>query len=135
MYRIIQDVSKAILDGLQEKYLEFPTREQWEVIADNYQHAWKLPNCLGALDGKHIRLRCPPHSGSLYYNYNKFYSVVLMAACDAFGRFTWLNCGNYGNLMKHAIIEKFVKQKLSRGVKSATLALLVINFGVLFNQS
>lgn len=52
-----------------------------------------MPNCLGPVDGKHIRIRCPRHSGSLYFNYKKYFSMVLMALCNALGRFTWANFG------------------------------------------
>ena len=56
-----------------------------------------MPNCLGPVDGKHIRIQCPPNSGSLYFNYKKYFSMVLMASCDAIGRFTWANFGFPGN--------------------------------------
>jgi len=38
---------------------------------------------LGALDGKHIRVQKPWNSGSFFYNYKQFFSVVLMAVVDA----------------------------------------------------
>ena len=39
-----------------------------------------MPNCCGAIDGKHIAIKKP---GSLYFNYKKFFSFVLMAVVDA----------------------------------------------------
>lgn len=104
MYKIIPEVSTAINAALGEKFLAFPSSDQWKRISENFYHRWNIPNCLGALDGKHIRLKNPAHGGSLYYNYKKFYSIVLMACCDAFGRFTWLNCGSYGTLYLFYII-------------------------------
>lgn len=42
-------------------------------IAYKYPHTLKikpfLPNCIGALDGKHVCLIQPPESGFMYYNY------------------------------------------------------------------
>ncbi|KAB0790151.1 hypothetical protein PPYR_15525, partial [Photinus pyralis] len=39
----------------------------------------KFPHCLGSIDGKHIRIKCPTHSGIMFYNYKQYFSVVLQA--------------------------------------------------------
>ena len=51
-----------------------------------------LPN-LGALDGKHVAIKRPVDSGSIFYNYTGFYSIVLMALVDAKYNFVWIYVG------------------------------------------
>ena len=51
----------------------------------------------GALDGKHANCKCPPNSGSLYYNYKGFYSVVLMSLVDADYKFIWADISGMGS--------------------------------------
>lgn len=59
---------------------------------------WQFPNCLGAIDGRHMRIQAPPNSGSNFYNYKQFFSMVLLATCDATYKFTWIDIGQYGSI-------------------------------------
>lgn len=51
-------------------------------IAEGFSNRWNLPHCIGAVDGKHIRIKAPAKSGSVYYNYKEYFSIVLMAVVD-----------------------------------------------------
>ena len=73
-----------------------PTKEQWEQIAIDFEKNANFPHCIGAVDGKHIRLIKPAESGSMYYNYKHFFSVVLMAIADCNYRFIYVDIGSYG---------------------------------------
>ncbi|XP_074871522.1 uncharacterized protein LOC142023941 [Carettochelys insculpta] len=46
-----------------------------------------FPNCFGALDGTHIPIHAPEHSGVRYLNRKGYHSVVLQALVDSQGHF------------------------------------------------
>lgn len=76
--------------------MPLPTKQQWKEIADRFWYLWNLPNCIGAIDGKHVRIEKLPNSGSRNFNYKGYHSLVLMACCDADGLFTMVESGFAG---------------------------------------
>ncbi|CAJ0918146.1 unnamed protein product [Ranitomeya imitator] len=73
-----------------------PTEEMWMGIAEKFWSMCDFPNCLGAVDGKHIRIIKPSRTGSEYFNYKKYFSVVLMAIPDADCHFIAVDIGAFG---------------------------------------
>ncbi|XP_070188769.1 uncharacterized protein [Littorina saxatilis] len=95
---VVRDVCQAIIDEYVDEMLVCPsTPEGWRAVADKFFQRWNFPNTCGALDGKHVACRCPPKSGSLYFNYKGFYSIVLMALVDADYKFIWADIGGTGS--------------------------------------
>nr|XP_026695263.1 uncharacterized protein LOC104265542 [Ciona intestinalis] len=72
---ILKETCSAIWNVLGPKYVKPPTSEDWIKIAEDFEQIWNFPNCLGALDGKHIRIKSPPNSGSEFYNYKGYFSI------------------------------------------------------------
>ena len=74
-----------------------PTKENWQRVESGFSIKWNFPNCVGALDGKHVVMKAPAKSGSLFHNYKGTFSIVLMALVDSSYRFTFMDIGDYGS--------------------------------------
>ncbi|KAJ8349410.1 hypothetical protein SKAU_G00245400 [Synaphobranchus kaupii] len=94
--KIVPEVAKAIWEGLVHEYMPVPKEEDWRAIAKEFGERWNFPNCLGAIDGKHVVIQAPSNSGSLFYNYKGTYSIVLLAVVDANYCFRAIDVGAYG---------------------------------------
>jgi hypothetical protein len=73
-----------------------PSKKRWLEISERFLKNSDFPNCIGAIDGKHVRVVKPKHSGSLYYNYKHYCSIQLLAICDANYCFTYVEIGDFG---------------------------------------
>ncbi|XP_071579909.1 uncharacterized protein [Temnothorax nylanderi] len=98
VHAIIPETCQAIWEVLQPIFLPAMDENSWKKVVDGFLEKWQFPNCIGAIDGKHVRIKAPPMSGFQYYNYKGFFSIVLLAACDADYKFTWVDIGQYGSI-------------------------------------
>ena len=94
---IVTRVCDAIWTELVNKVMPEPTQQDWEEIETGFRLRWNFPNCCRAVDGKHIVVRQPPGSGSLFFIYKNYFSIVLMAVVDAGYQFIMIDVGNYGS--------------------------------------
>jgi hypothetical protein len=94
----VPEVCAAIMEEYEAEVLRCPnTVQEWLQVAQQFQTRWNVPHALGALDGKHVRLKNPPKAGSQYYNYKGYFSMVLMALVDANYKFLWVEIGTPGS--------------------------------------
>ncbi|RXN39369.1 nuclease HARBI1 [Labeo rohita] len=108
----------AIEKRMMSTHIPPPTEDQWKAIASKFWDKWKFPNCLGAIDGKHITIKAPPNSGSLFFNYKKTFSIVLLALVDADYRFTYIQVGDFGRASDGGV---YGSSRLGRGMEAKTL--------------
>ncbi|XP_064475737.1 uncharacterized protein LOC135389632 [Ornithodoros turicata] len=62
---------------LKDLYMKPPSPTEWAEISKGFAERWQLPNCIGAVDGKHVRIVAPKRTDSLYYNYKVPFTCAL----------------------------------------------------------
>lgn len=97
------------------KEIPKPTIETFKNNAAAFATKWNYPNAVAAIDGKHVRIQCPSRSGSLYFNYKEYFSIVLLALVDANSRFIAIDVGSYGREGDAGI---FSKSKFGQAIRS-----------------
>lgn len=95
---IVHETCREIYLELKDEHLQMPkTHERWVQIMKEFERSWNFPNCVGALDGKHIVIKKPAKSGSIYINYKKSFSIILLAVVDANYKFIYTDVGAPGS--------------------------------------
>ncbi|PNF38452.1 hypothetical protein B7P43_G04032 [Cryptotermes secundus] len=101
-------------------HMPVPNVECFKKVAKDYFEKWNFPNCLGSIDGKHIRLKSPAKSGSIFFNYKQFFSIVLLAIVDAKYRFLMVDVGAYG---KDSDAGVFCNSVIHQNIRNGSLPL------------
>lgn len=105
--KIVKETCEGIWMALKDVYLKAPSKtEDWMKISKEFEKNWNFPNCLGALDGKHVSIVCPRNAGSGFYNYKHFHSIVLLAICDAKYCFSMVDVGGFGRDNDASILQE-----------------------------
>lgn len=89
--------------------------EKWIREADLFQTQRQFPHCLGAIDGKHVLIQKPAHSGSTYFNYKGSFSVVLMAVVNAKYKFLSVDVGANGRISDDGVFRNSSFGRLLHG--------------------
>lgn len=96
------------------------TSDEWTCVANEFYDRWNYPNCLGAMDGKHVVIVKPGKSGSTFMNYKHTFSIVLLAVVDAKYRFMYVNVGAQGRISDAGV---YNQSKLSKALERNLLNL------------
>jgi hypothetical protein len=79
--------------------LQLPTSERdWKRIAKVFEVKCNFPNCLGAVDGKHVAIVPPLGAGSYFFNYKGYNTQVLIGIADSNYEFIYFNFGTNGRV-------------------------------------
>ena len=101
--KFVPVVCEAIIEEFSY-LISLPEEEEgWKEKGQSFYTKWNLPHAVGAIDGKHIAIKKPRKSTSLYHNYKGFFSMILLGVVDANYRFIWVNIGANGSTSDCAV--------------------------------
>ena len=80
-HKYIHRVSEAV-SNLSEKLIKWPDFDVQQDISDTIQNTSYIPNCVGFIDGSHIRLQSAPNGDRDYTNRKGYFSIQLQMICD-----------------------------------------------------
>ncbi|VDL76064.1 unnamed protein product [Nippostrongylus brasiliensis] len=93
---IVYEGCRAIMAEFFAEAFPKPTRRTWEENAELFSRLWKYPRGVGSLDGKHFKVFAPHNSGSTYFNYKAYFSLVLLAIVNGGYRIVSFELGGKG---------------------------------------
>jgi hypothetical protein len=117
----VRDVINAIIAEYADEVVQTPTTpDGWRLISDKFGTRWNFWHACGALDGKHIAVKAPANSGTVFHNYKGFFSIIMLALVDADYKFMWIDVGANGSTSDCAV---FNVSELKEALDTDTLGL------------
>ncbi|KAJ8029927.1 hypothetical protein HOLleu_29460 [Holothuria leucospilota] len=59
--KVIPETYEAIIQNNLEEVMTCPsTPEEWKLVTQSFSDRWNFHNTCGAIDGKHVAIKCPP---------------------------------------------------------------------------
>ena len=102
----VRRVWNALWDQLEEEQLPFPAEESWRAINERFKNTARFPNCIGSVDGKHMRVLKYPGSGSMNLNYKLFFFCSSYGRGDSNYRFVYIDVGAYGKDCDSSVFQR-----------------------------
>lgn len=130
---IICETMDVLWSTFAPLHISVPSSNDFIRISQDFQRKWNFPHCLGAIDGRHVHIEKPAKSGSLYYNYKGYHSIVLQAVVDANYKYIFIDVGGFGcqhdaatfkaSQLYRAIVQKKLDFPISSRVENSNLFL------------
>ena len=120
----IKTVCTLLCDHLGPKLISFPsTVEEMDVVANNFEKKFGIPQVIGCVDGTHIPIKKPMENPHDYFCYKMKYSLNCQAICNEKGIFTnvevcWPGSVHDARIYANCSVNKaFIEKRLPRNLK------------------
>jgi len=119
VWEIVKDWCNSIWNSLKATRMPEKMENDWVNIANDFYRRTQFPNCTVAVDGKHIRIKMPTCSVSLFYNYKHLFSIALLALVDT----NYCFIADVGAVGKSSNSDVFKKSNIGRKLESNQLGI------------
>ncbi|KAL2085970.1 hypothetical protein ACEWY4_019290 [Coilia grayii] len=116
VFNCVQDFCNAVISVLLQKHIAIPDSTKLKDMATYFLKRWRVPQCVGAIDGSHIPIIAPEEYPRDFFNRKGWHSIVLQAVVDGKGMF-WDICVGYAGSVHDARVlrQSYLWELLSDG--------------------
>ncbi|XP_061565182.1 uncharacterized protein LOC133419782 [Cololabis saira] len=101
VFNCVQDFCNTVVKVLLPAHIKSPDADKLVELATFFHNRWRVPQCVGAIDGSHLPIIAPEEHARDYYNRKGWHSVILQAVVDGKGLF-WDVCVGFAGSVHDA---------------------------------
>ncbi len=115
VFNCVKDFCNAVNKVLLPVHIKFPDARKWVGYGFSEQR-WRVPQCVGAIDGSHIPIIAPTEYPRDLFNRKGWHSIILQAVVDGKGLFWDLCIGFPGSVHDARVLKQsHLWERLSDG--------------------
>ena len=116
VFNCVQDFCNSVIRVLLPIHITTPDAAKLVEIATFFHNRWRIPQCVGAIDGSHIPIIAPEEYPRDYFNRKGWHSIILQGVVDGRGLF-WDVCVGYAGSVHDARVlrQSHLWEQLSDG--------------------
>ncbi|XP_041950967.1 protein ANTAGONIST OF LIKE HETEROCHROMATIN PROTEIN 1-like [Alosa sapidissima] len=101
VFNCVQEFCDSAIRVLLSKHITTPDAAKLVEMATFFNNHWRMPQCVGAIDGNHIPIIAPEEYPRDYFNRKGWHSIILQGVVDGKGLF-WDVCVGYAGSVHDA---------------------------------